>query len=319
MIELRNLHVNYKIRAGYVKAVRDVSLRVKNGETYGLVGESGCGKSTLGQALLKILPSQTEISGNILIDNTDIANYTEKEMQKIRGVKISMIFQDPMTSLNPIMKVKDIFIETIQTHYPEISKEEAYEQSAKALESVGIARSRLEEYPFQFSGGMRQRVMIALSTVLNPTAVVADEPTTSLDVIVQAQILDLLHELQKTHNMAMILITHDLGVVAQNVDNIGVMYGGMLMEESNKYNIYDSPKHPYTQALLSSIPNTDLNDLELSYIEGYPPNLLHPPKGCPFAPRCPKAKQICKEKLPPFIDLGDTKVRCWLYGGDTNE
>ena len=316
MIELKNLHVSYKIRAGYVQAVRDVSLRVKNGETYGLVGESGCGKSTLGQALLKILPHQTKITGEIKIDDLDIAPYTEKQMQKIRGVKISMIFQDPMTSLNPIMKVKNIFIETIITHYPEISKEEAYEMSAKALESVGISRSRLEEYPFQFSGGMRQRVMIALSTVLNPTAVVADEPTTSLDVIVQAQILKLLHDLQKTHNMAMILITHDLGVVAQNVNNIGVMYGGMLMEESNKYNIYESPKHPYTQALLSSIPNTDLNDLELSYIPGYPPNLLNPKKGCPFAPRCPKVKDICRKKLPPFIDLGDTKVRCWLYGGD---
>jgi peptide/nickel transport system ATP-binding protein len=316
VLELRDVSIHYKTSRGMVKAVDGVSFDVKEKETIGLVGESGSGKSTLGYGIMKLLPKTAKVRGTILLDGENLADKNEKEMQRIRGSKVAMIFQDPMTSLNPVMKVRDHFTEMIKTHRPDVSDEEAEQMAANALEAVGIDPIRMNDYPFQFSGGMRQRVMIALGIVLNPMLLIADEPTTSLDVIVQAQILEVMKDLKEKYDMSMILITHDLGVVAEMADRIAVMYAGHLAELSESEKIYYEPKHPYTKALLESIPNTDINDLELRYIPGSPPDLLNPPKGCRFAPRCPFAKDICFEKEPPTFDVDGAKVKCWLYEGD---
>lgn len=313
ILQIKDLNINYEVKNGYVSAVQNVNIDLSENETLGLVGESGCGKSTLGKSLLKILPKNAKILGEINFKGKNIADYNEKEMRKIRGKHISMIFQDPMTSLNPIMKVKDLFLETIKAHYPEIPEDEALEMSGKILSDVGIDPIRMNEYSFQFSGGMRQRVMIALSLVLKPEIVIADEPTTSLDVIVQAQIMEVLKKLKDEHRMSMILITHDLGVVAELADRIGVMYAGHLVELSTAEKIYYEPKHPYTQALLKSIPNTNIDDRELRYIPGDLPNLVKPPKGCRFASRCPYAKDICHKEVPPEFKVDGTRVKCWLY------
>jgi len=321
VLSVEKLKVYYRTEKGLVKAVDNVTFSIDEEETMGLVGESGCGKSTLGSTLLKILPNNAIVEGKIFLNGEEIVSKPEKEMQKIRGVKVSMIFQDPMTSLNPIMKIEDHFIETILTHKPDLTRDEAREMAIKALESVGIDKSRIKDYPFQFSGGMRQRVMIALAIVLNPVMLIADEPTTSLDVIVQAQILELLKDLKNKYKMSMLLITHDLGVVAEMADRIGVMYAGHLVELGKSEKIYYEPKHPYTKALLESIPNTNIEDKELRFIPGSPPDLVDPPKGCRFAPRCPKAKKICWEREPPVFDVDGTQVKCWIYeegkGGTT--
>ena len=318
VLKLENVRIHYKTSRGMVKAVDGVSFQLDEKETLGLVGESGSGKSTLGYGIMKLLPKTAKVQGNVILDGENLAEKSEKEMQKIRGTKVAMIFQDPMTSLNPVMKVRDHFVEMIKTHRPEVSEEEAEEMAAKALEAVGIDPIRMKEYPFQFSGGMRQRVMIALGIVLNPKLLIADEPTTSLDVIVQAQILEVMKKLKEEFDMSMILITHDLGVVAEMADRIAVMYAGHLVELAESEKIYYEPKHPYTKALLESIPNTDINDLELKFIPGSPPDLLDPPKGCRFAPRCPLAKKICFEKEPPTVKVDGAKVKCWLYAGDEN-
>nr|WP_221236911.1 ABC transporter ATP-binding protein [Thermosipho japonicus] len=307
------MKIYYKTKKGFVKAVDNISLNIEKGQTVGLVGESGCGKSTFGQGLLKILPPTTYYDGSVKIENQELINLPEYKMRKIRGKKIGMIFQDPMTSLNPVMKIEKLFYETLKTHEPEITKEEARKRTAKVLEKVGIEPERMKEYSFQFSGGMRQRVMIALTLVLNPILVIADEPTTSLDVIVQAQIMKLLNELRKEYNMSMILITHDLGVVAEMADKICVMYGGHIVEEARSEDLYYKPKHPYTKLLLQSIPNTNINDLDLKYIPGSPPDLSNPPIGCRFVDRCPYKKEICKLKEPPVVEVDESKVKCWLY------
>ncbi|ACB09999.1 ABC transporter ATP-binding protein [Thermotoga sp. RQ2] len=318
VLELENVSVRYRTEKGFVRAVENVSFDLEKGETLGLVGESGCGKSTLGFAIMKLLPEGTIVEGSIKVDGIDVSSLSNEEMRKIRGSKVSMIFQDPMTSLNPILRIGDHFVEMILTHRPDLSEEEARELAASALEDVGINRNRLRDYPFQFSGGMRQRVMIALSIVLNPAVLIADEPTTSLDVIVQAQIMELLEKLSREHSTSMILITHDMGLVAEAADRIGVMYAGHLVELATKERIFTEPLHPYTVALLESIPNTDINDRELKYIPGSPPDLSNPPKGCRFAPRCEKAMKICREKEPPEFEVDGTRVKCWLYGGDRN-
>ena len=315
---MENVSVRYRTEKGFVRAVENVSFDLEKGETLGLVGESGCGKSTLGFAIMKLLPEGTIVEGSIKVDGIDVSSLSNEEMRKIRGSKVSMIFQDPMTSLNPILRIGDHFVEMILTHRPDLSEEEARELAASALEDVGINRNRLRDYPFQFSGGMRQRVMIALSIVLNPAVLIADEPTTSLDVIVQAQIMELLEKLSREHSTSMILITHDMGLVAEAADRIGVMYAGHLVELATKERIFTEPLHPYTVALLESIPNTDINDRELKYIPGSPPDLSNPPKGCRFAPRCEKAMKICREKEPPEFEVDGTRVKCWLYGGDRN-
>ncbi len=316
VLNLKDVRIHYKTSRGIVRAVDGVSFDLKEKETIGLVGESGSGKSTLGFGIMKLLPKTARVEGEMVLDGEDLTSKGEKEMQKIRGSKVAMIFQDPMTSLNPVMKVRDHFVEMIKTHRPEVSEEKAEEMAAEALRAVGIDPLRMKDYPFQFSGGMRQRVMIALGIVLRPKLLIADEPTTSLDVIVQAQILELLKELKEKFDMSMILITHDLGVVAEMADRIAVMYAGHLVELAESEKIYYSPKHPYTKALLESIPNTDINDLKLSYIPGSPPDLIDPPRGCRFAPRCPFAKDVCFEKEPPIFEVDGSKVKCWLYEGE---
>jgi peptide/nickel transport system ATP-binding protein len=313
VLEVKNLKVYYKSEDGIIKAVDDVSFNVKDGETLGLVGESGCGKSTLGQAIMKILPLNAQLYGEIKLNGQNITTMNEKQMREIRGRDITMIFQDPMTSLNPIMKVKDLFVEIVKAHFPDISEQKAIEMGGSVLKDVGIDPSRMNQYTFQFSGGMRQRVMIALGLVLKPSFVISDEPTTSLDVIVQAQIIELMNKLRDEYQMSMLLITHDLGVVAQLADKIGVMYAGHLVEISSKENIYYNPKHPYTKALLESIPNTDINDKDLKYIPGSPPDLGKPPKGCRFAPRCEYAMDICHEQEPNSFLIEGSEVKCWLY------
>jgi peptide/nickel transport system ATP-binding protein len=313
IFEAKDLKIYYKTKKGFVKAVDNINFNVARGETVGLVGESGCGKSTFGQGILRILPPSTFYNGSLKIVNKELLGISENEMRKIRGKKIGMIFQDPMTSLNPVMKIEKLFYETLKTHEPEITEDEARKRTAKVLEKVGIEPERMREYSFQFSGGMRQRVMIALTLVLNPLLVIADEPTTSLDVIVQAQIMSLLNELRKEYDMSMILITHDLGVVAEMADKICVMYAGHIVEEALSEDLYYKPKHPYTELLLKSIPNTNIDDLELKYIPGSPPDLLKPPIGCRFAPRCPYKKEICETKEPPTVKVDNTNVKCWLY------
>ncbi|MGB9615616.1 MAG: ABC transporter ATP-binding protein [Fervidobacterium sp.] len=313
VLEAKDFRIYYSTKRGYVKAVDGVSFSVYEGETLGIVGESGCGKSTLGQGILKLLPPSTKYIGQMRVVDTDIVPLNEQQMRKVRGKLVGMIFQDPMTALNPIIKVEKLFYETLKEHEPTITKEQAAERTAKILEKVGIEPVRMREYPFQFSGGMRQRVMIALALVLNPYIVIADEPTTSLDVIVQAQILELLNEIRKEYNSSMILITHDLGVVAEMADRIAVMYAGHMVEIAPKYDIYYFPKHPYTQLLLKSIPNTNPRDLELNYIPGSPPFLLNPEPGCRFASRCPFKMQKCETLEPPMYKVEGTQVKCWLY------
>ncbi len=312
VLKAENLKIHYHTQKGYVRAVDGIDLALKKGKTIGIVGESGCGKSTFGQGILKLLPAKTKYEGKLSVGKIDVIPLNEKEMKKVRGKVVGMIFQDPMTSLNPVVKVEKLFYETLKEHEPDISFDTARERTAKILEKVGIEPERMREYPFQFSGGMRQRVMIALALVLNPDIIIADEPTTSLDVIVQAQILELLDELRQSYNTSIILITHDLGVVAQMADIIAVMYAGQIVEQNIKSKIYYEPKHPYTKLLLKSIPNTNPKDLQLNFIAGSPPSLLNVPQGCRFASRCPFKMTIC-EKDPPIFNVDEGQVKCWLY------
>jgi peptide/nickel transport system ATP-binding protein len=314
LLSVRNLEVTYYTRAGEVRAVDDVSLDIFKGEVVGLVGESGCGKSTLGMALLRLVRSPGQITdGQILFHGNDILKISEEEMRRLRGAHISMIFQDPMTSLDPLQRIDDHFVESIQAHDKSVSREEAVERAAELFDLLGIARDRLHDYPHQLSGGMRQRVMIGLALALNAELIVADEPTTSLDVLVEAQFLDLLKDLRHRYNMTLILITHNIGIVAELADRVAVMYAGKLVELADVMPLFEKPLHPYTEALLSSVPNINL-DTELKIMEGQPPDLLHPPTGCRFHPRCPYAKEICSQKEPPLVEIEPGRwVACWLY------
>ena len=317
LLEVDSLTIEYLARRGNIRAVDDVSLSLEKGETLGLVGESGSGKSTLGLSLLRLVPYPGVIvDGRIRIDGTDILNLSEEEMRFIRGRKVTFVFQDPMTSLNPVKKIGDHFIELIHTHEPKVSEEEALKRAEKILNDLGILPERINDYPHQFSGGMRQRIMIALAIALNPDLVIADEPTTALDVIVQAKILDLLKSLRDEYGMALILITHDLSIVLERCDKIIVMYAGQMVEYTDSTILHRNPRHPYTRGLLRSIPNIELADQKLEAIPGSPPDLLNPPEGCRFWPRCSYAMKICQEKDPPLIDAEHGHlVRCFLYGG----
>ena len=313
LLEVDSLTVDYQTGRGNIRAVDDVSFIMKKGEMLGLVGESGSGKSTLGLSLMRLIPYPGIIkNGHIKIDGTDITNLPEEKMRSLRGKKIAFVFQDPMTSLSPVRKIGDHFTEFILTHEPETGKREAFERAAATLRNVGILPERINDYPHQFSGGMRQRIMIALAIVLNPELVIADEPTTALDVIVQAKILDLLKGLQDTYGMARILITHDLSIVLERCDRILVMYAGSLVEYADSNELFANPGHPYTQKLLQSIPNVELTDQRLEAIPGSPPDLLHPPRGCNFCPRCSCAKGKCQLEKPPLVQLRPGHfVRCF--------
>lgn len=314
ILDIENLSVQFPINIGTVRAVDGISWELKQGEVMGLVGESGCGKSTLGFSILRILrPPGKIVNGQILYHGQDIVQMSEKEILALRGSKIAMIFQDPLTSLNPLFRIDQHFIETIFTHEKGLKKTEALSRAEQMLESLGISPERLYEYPHQLSGGMRQRIMIGLGLILNPDLLIADEPTTALDVIVEAQFLDLLADLGKKFNLTIILITHNLGNVAQLADRITVMYGGNIAEIAQANSLFDNPLHPYTQGLLSSIPNIKLDQPKLETMPGSPPDLVNPPPGCVFHPRCSHAMNVCKEKKPETIKQNDHMVSCWLY------
>lgn len=317
ILEIRDLHVSFHTYNGEVKAVRGVSFDVKEGETLAVVGESGCGKSVTSQAIMKLIatPPGEYKQGEILYQNNDLIQMDEKGMEKIRGKEIAMIFQDPMTSLNPTMKVGSQIVEGIRKHQ-KLSRLEAKKRAIEMLRLVGIPspESRFDQYPHQFSGGMRQRAMIAIALSCNPKILIADEPTTALDVTIQAQIMDLMKDLQGKFGTSIILITHDLGVVAETADRVVVMYAGKVVETGSIYEIFQKPRHPYTWGLLQSMPklNQDRSQ-ELTPIPGAPPDLLAPPKGCAFASRCKYAMKICQEIEPETTEYTEThRVACWL-------
>ena len=315
LLEVKNLTVAYETRQGAVKAVEDVNLTIERGEVIGLVGESGCGKSTLGMALLRLVrPPGRIVGGQILFNGRDILKISNEEMRQLRGRHISMVFQDPMTSLNPLQRIGDHIVETIRVHEPQVSKKEAWERAEHLVARLGIEPSRLHDYPHQLSGGMRQRVMIGIGLALNADLIIADEPTTSLDVIVEAQFLDLLKELRDEFNLTLILITHNIGVVAELADRVAVMYAGRMAEVGPVHEVFHEHVHPYTHGLLASVPSIRLEDgVSLETLSGSPPSLLNPPPGCRFHPRCPKAMDICRQ-VPPWREVAPGHgTACWLY------
>ena len=313
LLEVDSLTVDYHTRRGDIRAVNNVSFSLEKGEILGLVGESGSGKSTLGLSIIRLVPPPGAIvGGSIGIDGKDILSFSEEEMRSVRGKKVALIFQDPMTSLNPVKKIGAHFVELVRTHEPGVSEREVIRRAERALKDVGILPERINNYPHQFSGGMRQRIMIALAIALNPDLVIADEPTTALDVIVQAKILDLLKSLQDTYEMALILITHDLSIVLERCDRIIVMYAGSLVEYASSLELHRNPRHPYTQGLLQSIPNIELTEQQLKAIPGSPPDLLKPPEGCRFWSRCSRTEKKCRVEEPPLLEISPGHyVRCF--------
>ncbi|MCJ7841125.1 ABC transporter ATP-binding protein [Lederbergia sp. NSJ-179] len=317
LLGVKDLHVSFQTYSGEVKAVRGVNFDVKEGETIGIVGESGCGKSVTAKSIMKLLPTSSVRykQGSIQFNGRNLLESSEKEMQRIRGKQISMIFQDPMTSLNPTSKVGNQIIETILRHN-KMSRKGAFDQALKMLELVGIPQpaKRMDQYPHEYSGGMRQRAMIAMALACSPRLLIADEPTTALDVTIQAQILELMKEIQKKTGTSIILITHDLGVVAEMCDRVVVMYAGQVVETATVRDLYKKPQHPYTEGLLKSIPklNRDKNQ-PLAPIIGTPPDLVDPPKGCPFFARCEYAMNVCKHHNPPLEEVHPSQfAACWL-------
>lgn len=317
VLEVKDLHISFKTFFGEVEAVRGISFDVGKKETVAIVGESGCGKSVTANSIMQLLPMPPAFykSGEIFFHGEDIVKKTEKEMQAIRGNHISMVFQDPMTSLNPTMKVGKQIVEGLVKHQ-KMSKEEAEAKAIDMLKLVSVPQpeKRIKQYPYEFSGGMRQRVMIALAMVSNPQLLIADEPTTALDVTVQAQIIELMKSLQEQHDMSIILITHDLGVVADMSDRVIVMYAGQIVETGLVNEIFEDAVHPYTIKLLQSVPRLDMKKGQpLNAIEGTPPDLYIPPKGCAFYDRCDRAMKVCKDHVPEFISHTPTHYsRCWL-------
>lgn len=321
-MEVNNLSVSFKVEEGEVQAVRNVSFNLKKGETLAIVGESGCGKSVLCKSLMRILPYNGYIkNGEVLLKSSDLVKKYEKEMEDIRGKNISMIFQDPMTSLNPTISIGKQIAEAVIIHQG-ISKSEAKKRAIELIELVGIdnPEKRFKQFPHHFSGGMRQRIVIAIALACNPDVLIADEPTTALDVTIQAQIIDLIKDLQHKIGLSIIFITHDLGVVATIADRIAVMYAGKIVEIGTVEDIFYDPRHPYTWGLLGSLPTLDSQDDYLYNIPGMPPNLLNPPKGDAFAIRNKNALKIDYEKEPPMFKINDThSAATWLLHPDAPE
>jgi len=306
LLEVRDLHVEFRTRDGVAKAVNGVDYGVDAGETLAVLGESGSGKSVTAQAVMGILdmPPGRITGGEILFQGRDLLKLKEEERRKVRGAEMAMIFQDALSSLNPVLSVGDQLGEMFVVHRG-MSRKDARAKAIELMERVRIpaAKERVKDYPHQFSGGMRQRIMIAMALALEPALIIADEPTTALDVTVQAQVMDLLAELQREYNMGLILITHDLGVVADVADRIAVMYAGRIVESAPVHDIYKVPAHPYTKGLLESIPRLDQKGQELYAIQGLPPNLMHIPPGCAFHPRCPMAQDVCRTDEPPLYEV----------------
>ncbi|MCD4838740.1 ABC transporter ATP-binding protein [Neobacillus sedimentimangrovi] len=316
ILQVKDLHVSFTTYGGVVQAVRGVSFDLHRGETLAIVGESGCGKSVTSQSIMRLIPEPPGKikSGQILLKGIDLIQLKEPELRKIRGANISMIFQDPMTALNPTITIGEQIMEGILQH-ENISREQAKKAALEMLHLVGIPNPeiRLKQYPHQFSGGMRQRIVIAMALVCQPDVLIADEPTTALDVTIQAQILELFRDIQKKTGVSIILITHDLGVVAQVADRIAVMYAGRIVEIGTRREIFYQPQHPYTKGLLQSVPRLDAEGAELVPIPGTPPDLFSPPKGCAFAARCPYAMEVCERVYPFETSLSHHHyVNCWL-------
>jgi oligopeptide/dipeptide ABC transporter ATP-binding protein len=303
LLEVDDLRTHFFTREGTVRAVDGVSFSVDMRKTLGIVGESGCGKSVTALSIMGLIPKPPAriVSGSVMFEGRDLTTLSERELEDVRGRKIAMIFQDPMTSLNPTLKIGTQITETLRRHL-DLSKDAARKRAVELLEEVRIpkAAERVNDYPHRFSGGMRQRVMIAIALACNPALLIADEPTTALDVTIQAQILDLLDDLRREHDMGMIMITHDMGVVAETADDVAVMYAGQIVEQAPALELFERPEHPYTEALLGALPNLEgegVRDRRLTSIPGLPPDLVHPPPACRFAPRC------------PYADFGDSCTR----------
>ncbi|MEG1254755.1 ABC transporter ATP-binding protein [Clostridium sp.] len=319
ILDVENLQVSFHTYAGEVQSVRGISFHLNKGETLAIVGESGCGKTVTSKAIMRLLPepmpAEIKKDSKILFDGKSILDMSEKELRKVRGSEISMIFQDPMTSLNPTMTVGKQIAESLTIHRG-MSKTEAMQEAIKMLDLVNIpnADKRAHQYPHEYSGGMRQRAMIAIALACNPKILIADEPTTALDVTIQAQIMDLIGDLQKKLGTAVILVTHDLGVVADVADRIQVMYAGKIIERGDVEEIFKNPLHPYTWALLQSVPRLDTKNKDTLYsLNGTPPDLVKPPVGCPFAARCEYCMQICLEEMPETVTVANShEVSCWL-------
>jgi oligopeptide transport system ATP-binding protein len=317
LLSVENLETSFMTRAGEVRAVRGVSFHVSRGESLGVVGESGCGKSVSMLSVLRLLDDAAEIkNGRVMWKDRDLRTLSERSLEKVRGKEIAMIFQDPMTSLNPVLTIGDQLTEHLIKH-TRIGKAKAYARATEMLYRVGIPNptDRLRQHPVEFSGGMRQRVGIAIALITSPQLIIADEPTTALDVTIQAQILGILKSVRDESGTGIILITHDLGIVADVCDRVNVMYGGLIVETGSVRDIYHRPAHPYTKGLLASVPNPKAEGRErLVPIPGQPPDLFQPPPGCPFAPRCPHTMRICLEQMPPVFRPGDGHaVSCWLH------
>ncbi|WNI22657.1 ABC transporter ATP-binding protein [Streptomyces sp. ITFR-16] len=320
LLEVRDLHVEFHTRDGVAKAVNGVNYSVAEGETLAVLGESGSGKSVTAQAIMGILdmPPGKISGGEILFKDRDLLTMKKEERRKIRGQEMAMIFQDALSSLNPVLTVGEQLGEMFVVHRG-LSRKDAKAKAVELMDRVRIpaAKERVGNYPHQFSGGMRQRIMIAMALALEPSLIIADEPTTALDVTVQAQVMDLLAELQRELNMGLILITHDLGVVADVADKIAVMYAGRIVETSPVHDIYKAPAHPYTKGLLRSIPRLDQKGQELYAIKGLPPNLLHIPPGCAFNPRCPMAQDVCRTDVPPLFDVAEHRQSACYFWKET--
>jgi peptide/nickel transport system ATP-binding protein len=313
VISARDVRVWYGTTRGAIRAVDGVSFDLAPGETLGLVGESGCGKSTLGRGLMGLLPEGAKRDGEVLFRGRDIFSLSPKAAYELRGRELGMIFQEPMTRLNPLMRISQHFEETIKQHEPDLSKDEVRDRALEALRLMGIPPTRYRSYPHEFSGGMRQRLMIALALVLRPAFVVADEPTTALDVLVEAQIVQILNDLRRNFQTSLLLITHNVGIVAEACDRVAVMYAGRIVEQGTVAEVFKNPQHPYTRALLNS--TISLTTTGLNYIAGAPPDLVDPPDGCRFHPRCPAAMEVCATKNPVNIERpGGGRVECWLVG-----
>lgn len=314
VLRARDLRVAYRTARGPLWAVDGVDLDLHPGESLGLVGESGCGKSSLGRALLQLMPPGGVVRGSVRLGDQELVGAPHTTLRRLRGNDLALIFQEPMTRLDPLMRVSDHFVETIRAHEARSSRAQARARARAALAQMGIPPTRVDNYPHEFSGGMRQRIMIALGIVLRPRLIVADEPTTSLDVIVEAQILDILDRLRRDERLGLILITHNLGIVAETCDRVAVMYAGKVVEVGDVAQVFTAPKHPYTKGLVAS--TISLDTTELHSIPGFPPDLVHPPPGCRFAPRCPAVMEHCTDAVPGYAEPEPGQhAACYLYPG----
>jgi len=310
VLSIRDLRVTFETPLGQLEAVRGVDIDVHEGEMIGVVGESGSGKSVTFLAAMGLLPHQAKVSGSVMLNGQEMLGASNKVLRNMRGGVMSMIFQDPLSALNPVHRIGDQIVEMLKAHQPKMSNKDAAKRAVELLDVVGIpqAAERAHQYPHEFSGGMRQRVVIAIAIANNPKVLIADEPTTALDVTVQAQILEVIERVQKSFGTAVVLITHDLGVIARVADRVNVMYAGCNVEKGGVDSLFDHPSHPYTRGLLASLPHEGIN--RLTPITGFPPNMLTPPPGCGFAPRCSHVTDACLATLPPIRTFGDLETAC---------